>query len=195
MDLPVRCQCGRVQGVLHHAEHATSAICYCKDCQAYAAWLDKDGKQLDAQGGTHVLAVHPQQLAISQGMDAVACMSLSDQGILRWYAACCNSPVGNTPRNMKMAYVGLFESFVAQSRQEIEQVCGPVQLVSAPESARGTVAGSGWRAAKPILGIMRSMVAARLTGSYRRTPFFTADATPVKLPTVLTPVERAALNS
>lgn len=44
MDLQLRCQCGKVQGVLHNVTKSTERyVCYCDDCQAYARKLGKFG--------------------------------------------------------------------------------------------------------------------------------------------------------
>lgn len=195
MDQAVSCDCGHVRGTLRRAERCTRIKCYCRDCQAYATFLEKADQILDAQGGTDVVISHPQQLDITEGRDAIKSMSLSDKGMLRWYAGCCGSAIGNTPRDMKMAFVGLVHTFVARSEQEMTAVFGSVRMVSCTESARAKVPSSGWRALAPMLGFARKLLLARLSGSYRHTPFFTSDAAPVVAPVVLTPEQRAALDS
>lgn len=195
MDRDVSCQCGQVRGRLHHTEQCTRIKCYCKDCQAFANWLGKPEAILDAQGGSDVVVAHPRLLEFTHGMGAVKCMSLSEQGMLRWYAGCCNSAIGNTARDIKSAFVGLSHSFLAPTPREMDETFGPVQMVSNTKGARGPVPSSGWGAFKPMLGFVKSLLAARLSGSYRNTPFFTPDARPVAVPTVLTAQERAALDS
>ncbi len=58
-------------------------------------------------GGTDVVATLPRHVRFTQGIEALACMSLSETGMLRWYARCCNTAIGNTPRNFKVSHVGL----------------------------------------------------------------------------------------
>lgn len=185
MDRTVQCQCGHLRGELSHTERCTRVRCYCRDCQAFAEFLGKAGQMLDAQGGTDVAVSHPAQLRFTAGQDALACMSLSPAGMLRWYASCCNSPIGNTARDPKGAFVGLVSSFVAPSEPELSAACGPVRMVSFPKQARGPVKSSGWRSVRPMLGFIGQMLSTRLTGSYRRSPFFDASGRPLAEPTVV----------
>lgn len=184
MDHAVQCQCGHLQGQLSDTERCTRVRCYCRDCQAFAEFLGKSGEILDAQGGSDVVVSHPRQLRFTAGQDALVCMSLSDTGMLRWYASCCNSPIGNTARDPKGAFVGLISSFVARSEQELRAACGPVRMVSFPKQARGPVASTGWRAVRPMLGFIGQMLATRLSGSYRHSPFFDASGKPLAAPKV-----------
>ena len=59
---------------------------------------------LQMWGFTPVIA-HDGQVAtaFTQGKDRLACMSLSDKGMLRWYTTCCNTPIGNTMRNSRFS--------------------------------------------------------------------------------------------
>ena len=84
--------------------------CYCRDCQAYAHALGNAGAILDDLGGTDIVASLQQHVMLSQGTDALACLSLSDKGLLRWYASCCNTPIANTARNHKLSERGWTEA-------------------------------------------------------------------------------------
>src|SRR5690349_24000361 len=107
MKIRLRCRCGKLQGEVEAARVAARAVCYCKDCQAFARFLKTQDVVLDAAGGTEVEATLPAAVRFTHGLEHLACMSLSPKGIYRWYASCCNTPVGNTPRDPKMSYVGL----------------------------------------------------------------------------------------
>ena len=193
MDQLLSCQCGKLQGKLSHPEQCTRIKCYCLDCQAFAAYLRKDDI-VDQQGGTDVVVAHPRLLTFTAGQDALQCMSLSAKGMLRWYAGCCNTPIGNTTRTIKGSFVGLTHNFLARTAAEMDAAFGPVRMVSCTDSARSPVPSSGWRAVRPMLGFVRQLLAARLSGSYRSTPFFTPDDQPLVTPAVLTPAARAALD-
>ena len=39
--LSLRCECGQVQGRVDAGPAYTRATCYCRDCRAYARWLDR----------------------------------------------------------------------------------------------------------------------------------------------------------
>jgi hypothetical protein len=195
MQHALQCQCGHVRGQLKHIEKTTHLLCYCKDCQAFAHFLGRAADVLDAQGGSHIVVTHPREIAIDSGAEAIACMSLSGQGMLRWYASCCNTPLGNTSRNHKVAYVGLASACLAEPGA-LERDFGPVRMRSGTESAKGVVAGSGLAALPLMLGFGAALLRARLSGSYRHNPFFKIGTDqPVAQPTVLADAERERLKS
>src|SRR5262245_45837150 len=55
VDLPLRCRCGHVHGVASEVApfNGFRLVCYCKDCQAFARFLDRP-EVLDAAGGTDI---------------------------------------------------------------------------------------------------------------------------------------------
>jgi hypothetical protein len=114
--------------------------------------------------------------------------------MLRWYARCCNTPIGNTPRNNKLAYVGLAAACLTGTAS-LETDVGPVRMRSCTESAKGKVASSGLRSLFVMAGFARALLGARLTGSYRRNPFFEGGAAPVATPTVLSTEQYARLRA
>jgi hypothetical protein len=196
MNHPLRCQCGTLRGQVSQPEKATRIVCYCKDCQAFARFLGKPDVILDELGGSDILAVHPQTVTFTEGQQALACMSLSPSGMLRWYASCCNTPIGNTSRDPRMAYVGLSHSCLEKPGSSISDVFGPVRMRAMTKGAKGPVEASALASARTIAGIAVSVIAARLSGSYKRTPFFdVANGTPVAAPRVLTPQERERLSA
>src|SRR5262249_10631143 len=97
LDLPLRCRCGHVRGVASEISSSTGCrvLCYCKDCQAFARFLEL-ADVLDAAGGTDIFQMPPGRVKLSAGMDAVRCLRLSNRGIYRWYTDCCRTPIGNT---------------------------------------------------------------------------------------------------
>ncbi len=196
MDRQLQCHCGKLRGQLKHAEKATHLLCYCKDCQAFAHFLGKADIMLDAQGGSDVVVAHPQDIAITAGADAIACMSLSASGMLRWYAGCCNTPIGNTSRSNKMAFMGMSAAFFTD-RATLERDVGPVRMRSFTECARTPVAASGIGASLPLMiGFGVKLLRARVNGSYRRNPFFKGGTSePVAVPTVLADTERLRLRA
>lgn len=107
---PLRCRCGRLQGHVTLEGRNTRVVCYCKDCQAFARFLDPAGRALDAQGGSDVVQLAPHRIHISQGAEHLAVMRLSPQGMLRWYAACCRTPIGNTLARHDRPFTGLLRT-------------------------------------------------------------------------------------
>ena len=194
MDFPVRCRCGRLEGRLTLPERAARAVCYCRDCQAFARFLGDPGRILDDLGGTDIVATSPRFLRIVRGNDQLRCMSLGERGLFRWYTACCRTPIGNTPRDPKVSYVGLVRSCLAGSPGELDAAFGPAKAAVNTASASGKVKAAAWPTLRAMLKIARNLAGARLTGKYRINPFFTPGTSqPVVAPQVLTATERRAL--
>jgi len=194
MNHPLRCQCGTLQGTVSHTEIVCRGVCYCKDCQAYAHFLGKADEMLDEMGGSDVVATLPQHVTFTQGLERLTCMSLSDRGMLRWYASCCNTPIGNTSRDFKVSHVGLLHNCLRDPSTSLDSAFGPVRMRVGMKSAKGTPKPMGASTTISILRFMARLIAARLNGSYKITPFFDPETgTPRVSPKVLTPDERAVL--
>src|SRR5262245_32360452 len=112
MELPLRCRCGRVQGVTD-VSAGFRLVCYCKDCQAFARFLERPDV-LDAAGGTDIFQMPTGRVRFTAGTDAVRCLRLSGPsgGIFRWYTECCRTPIGNTA-GPRFPVVGLIHSFIS----------------------------------------------------------------------------------
>ncbi len=188
---PLRCRCGRLQGSVEPARSTQRVICYCRDCRAFAYHLGGNDV-LDAQGGTEIVASLPSKLRFDAGSDALACLSLSPRGLLRWYAACCGTPIANTPRNPKIAYVGLVHSGLEQGAPPLAQSFGPLRMAVNTGGALGPVRKTPALAtAGSLFGLATTLLGARLSGGWRDNPFFDAGtARPVRAVRVLTLAER-----
>jgi hypothetical protein len=197
MNHPLQCQCGTLKGYVSPPEMVNRALCYCKDCQAFAHFLERAGDTvLDELGGTEIVATLPKHVHFTQGLEALVCMSLSDHGLLRWYTSCCNTPIGNTPRDFKTSYVGLIHSCLATRAPSLEDSFGPVRMVWQTKSAKGHVKSTPMSNFVTMLRIMKSVIGARISGSYKHNPFFVEDSgTPIKQPRVLTKAERTRVTS
>jgi hypothetical protein len=196
MNHPLRCRCGTLRGQVSHPERVSRGVCYCKDCQAFAHFLGRPGEILDAMGGTDVVATLPKYVTFSHGVAALACMSLSETGMLRWYAACCNTPIGNTPRNVKLSHVGLVHSCLRDPSTTLDGAFGPVRMRVNTSSAKGRPQAMRVSTIASVLRFMVSLARARIDGGYKTTPFFDAErGTPVVTPKVLGRDERERLRS
>ena len=120
----MRCRCGEVRAVVKDPSPSTvnRVICYCDDCQAYAHQLGR-ADLLDIHGGTDIVQVAPASLTFLQGQDKIAALRLSPKGLFRWYARCCNTPVGNTV-SPSIPFVGLVAQSFASDRQTPDQLFG-----------------------------------------------------------------------
>jgi len=194
MDHPLRCRCGRLDGRVSHPEQVNRAVCYCRDCQAFAHFLGEPGDVLDELGGTDLIQTLPRYVRFTAGVESLACMSLSDRGLLRWYADCCRTPIGNTPRDFRLSFVGLFHACLRAPGESLGPSFGPVRMRVFVKGARATPPSLPWRSRLAFLPLLPRLLRARLDGSYRRTPFFHADSgVPVATPTVLSAEQREHL--
>jgi hypothetical protein len=97
-DVPLRCRCRHVRGVAIDVSPSSGFrfVCYCEDCQAFARFLGR-ADVLDWAGGTDIFQMPPGRVKLTSGMDAMRCLRLSPKSrVLRWYADCCRTPIGNT---------------------------------------------------------------------------------------------------
>ena len=194
MMLNLRCRCGQLRGRVDTARVAARAVCYCKDCQAYGRFLGGEGI-LDAAGGTEVAATLPAAVRFEAGVEHLACMSLSPKGLNRWYAGCCRTPIGNTPREPRTAYVGLVRACLDAPDAELDRALGASVCRAETQSAQAPVASTGLRTARAVLEIGWMLMKARLGGGYRDNPFFRPGTDePVQAPQVLSLEERKALT-
>lgn len=195
MNHPLQCRCGTVKGYVRNPKKATRVVCYCKDCQAFAHFLGESDDILDAMGGTDIVAALPKAVTFTEGLEALACMSLTENGLLRWYTRCCNTPIGNTSRDFKVSHVGLIHTCLAGSSRTLDSSFGPVRIRTGTKSAKGEPKSMPISTTIPaVLRFLTSLIRARLNGSYKHTPFFVPGrGTPVVPPKVLTSDERTRL--
>jgi len=196
MNHPLQCRCGTVKGYISHAAGVNRCVCYCRDCQAFAHFLGKADEILDAQGGTDVVQTRPANLTFTQGRDALACMRLSPKGLLRWYAACCNTAIGNTVANYRVSFVGLVHSSLEGTGASLDESFGPVRARVNTNSAKGEVRSGSGGMISAILPFIVLVARPLIDGSYKRTPFFSADTgAPIVTPKVLSRSERDRVMS
>src|ERR1700737_3634692 len=130
LDIPLRCRCGHVRGV---ADVSPSTgfrfVCYCKDCQAFAYFLER-ADMLDSAGGTDIFQMPPARMKLTEGTDAMRCLRLSDK-VLRWYTDCCWTPIANTAADPRFPLAAVIHSFMdheayGRSRDEVlgPPLCG-----------------------------------------------------------------------
>lgn len=170
------------------------ATCYCRDCQAFARTLGREDV-LDAQGGTDIVPMLPAGVRFTAGSEQLACLSLSPNGLLRWYSRCCDTPIANTPRDPKMSYVGMLAHGMQADLGALTTSVGPSRIALNVKSALGQVASTPLRTFVGVMRIMRGVLSARVRGRYRDNPFFIAGSPrPITEPRVLTLAERTAAS-
>ncbi|HSD38508.1 MAG TPA: DUF6151 family protein [Rhodocyclaceae bacterium] len=191
---PLQCRCGTLKGHVSHPERVARGTCYCKDCQAFAHFLGSSAETLDEAGGTDVIATRPGNVTFTQGTEALACMRLTNKGLLRWYASCCNTPIGNTPPDLRMSFVGLTHDCLDAAGQPLDASFGPTTMWVMTKSAKRKVDAHALSTIATMLRFMPGVLLARFTGGYKTTPFFdVAKGTPMTIPRVLTREEHQQL--
>jgi len=200
--LPLQCACGATRWVARDvsATRGNHVVCYCDDCQAFAHHLGRAERILDDHGGSEIFQVSPPSVVFEAGVDRIACIRLKPGGLLRWYASCCRTPIGNTLASRQVPFVGLvlLRSDSAPELRAREAALGPVRGAFNARFAVGDRSQLAAYDRVPVslfARLLRIMVAARLRGDHARSPFFTAAGAPVATPHVLTADELAAARA
>jgi hypothetical protein len=171
------------------------ATCYCRDCQAFARFLGGGGL-LDPRGGTDIVASAPDAIRITAGAEQVVCMSMGPKGLLRWYAACCRTPLANTSRAPTLYYTGLVATCLGVAPAEVDAAFGTRdRIVANVASATVPVRASPLRLLAGGARIFGPVIVARLRGRRAGAPFFDREGRPVCEPEVITRERRQALQS
>lgn len=191
---PLACRCGTLRGAVDTRAPCERIVCYCADCQAYAHFLGRPGEDLDPRGGTNALLTVPSAITLTEGADRLASVRMTGRGPMRWYAACCNTPIANTGLSHKAAFAALMAPALGGAGPALDAAFGPARRHGFVKNAKGEPKPPQ----TPFVGVLLRVVArslkARLDGGYRRTPFFDlATDSPVAEPKVLGPDERARL--
>lgn len=183
----LKCRCGTLQGYVDRLETANRGICYCRDCQAFARYLGRDDEVLDESGGTEILQMHPKHVHFTAGLDELACVRLTGKGLLRWYARCCRTPVGNTLPTYRIPFVGLVRVCLPEDDRSLDESAGPVRMRVNTKSAIGQSKPKSTGVAAAVARVLGTLAGAWLDGSFKQTPFFDAGGAPVVRPEVLAP--------
>jgi len=197
LDVPLRCRCGSVRGVAIDVSPSRGIrfVCYCKDCQAFARFLERSDV-LDGAGGTDIFQMPPGRVKVTAGTDAMRCLRFSSK-VLRWYTDCCRTPIANTAPWPRVPFVGMIHSFMDhEGNLSRDDVLGPPLCRIYDCSATGPLPLKG--PPPPSFGLF-ALRASRVLGWWirglgRPTPFFD-DRTqaPYAEPRVFTKSERAVL--
>jgi hypothetical protein len=199
MDLPLQCRCGRVHGVARAVSPSSGLrfVCYCTDCQAFARFLIRPDV-LDRAGGTDIFQMAPARVKLTAGADALRCLRLSGQGVLRWYADCCRTPIGNTASTARFPLIAIIHSFMVHELggPSRDEVLGPPLCRIYGRSALGPLPPDAPAPPSVRIFLRRAskLIGWRVRGVGAPSPLFDErTSAPRAVPRVLTPSERAAL--
>jgi hypothetical protein len=193
MSHPLQCRCGTVKGFVDNPRSANRVVCYCKSCQAFAHFLGRNSEILDERGGSDVIQILPKNVTFTQGTEALACMRLTEKGLFRWYAGCCSTPIGNTLDTFKISFVGLVHTCLETPGRPLQDSFGPIRVRVNTKSAIGHPKPKTVGIGTTIVWVIATTAKARTNGSYKHTPFFLGNGTPIVTPRVLSREELAGV--
>jgi hypothetical protein len=189
MQLPLRCKCETVRGTVElEAGHGMRVVCYCGDCRAFTHAIARSDL-LDANGGSEIYWTTPSRMQLTAGVDQVRCLRLSEKGLFRWYAGCCNTPIANTMGNAGMPFLSLLTGFIDAPDPS---VLGPRSYVQT-DRALGTLPPEV-KPSKIVARAIINLIGARLRGQHKPNALF-AGGKPIAAPRVLPRTEREALRA
>jgi hypothetical protein len=172
-EVGVRCRCGEVEGVVANAspQKVNRVVCYCDDCQAFLHQLGR-ADLLNGQGGTDVIQVAPASLTFTRGQNRIAGVRLTTKGLFRWYATCCNTPVGNT-LGPAIPFVGIVAQTFDGGPQRAQSVFGaPLGAILGKHAIGPPPAGSTGINLTLLLRAITKVLGWRLRGRAWPHPFF-----------------------
>ena len=181
------CVCGKLRGHVRDLSPGTAVHlrCLCGDCRAAEIFLDQPDPNPD---GVDLAQLDPAAVVFDGGAEHLALLRLSPTGALRWYAACCSSPMFITVASPKVAV-----ATIRVPRLDAPERVGPVR-------ARAFIPRPGGRHRHEHIGrlvwpVLTRSLARLLDGRWRETPFFdAATRKPVCKARVLSPAERRAID-
>ena len=193
-DLSFACDCATVTGAMRVASgEGDYVVCHCTDCQNLTRHLDHE-QLLDAHGGTALYQTRCARMRIDTGRDELACLHLTDAPTLRWYAACCRTPLFNTFKNGKLPFITILTAACDPGRRD--QAFGPLRGHLFTQDAIGD---ASQLPKMSMVTLMRRFFARAIkdlvSGDRRRSPLFDAKTLePIATPHRLTAEERQALT-
>jgi hypothetical protein len=201
LNIPLKCTCGALQGMalVDSESKGSRSVCYCDDCQAYAHYLGRPQDILDVNGGTDIFPATPANLKITQGIENLKVLRLTDKGMLRWYAGCCWTPIANTMVSAKIPFAGLMPTFIdlAPDEETRSAVLGPVYFRVMGKFGIGKLPSGTSRVVSPgfLFKNLKFMFKAWSKGQHQPSPFLDAKSGKPKVqPYILTAAERAGLR-
>lgn len=180
--LEFSCDCGQLRGHLDPV-HGNRAQCFCADCRAAELFF---GRPDPAPGPVDLFQTMPDWLTLTHGADRLALLRLGPRGLLRWYAGCCDTPMFNTLAKPTLPFVAVHLGRLADPARAGR--VGTRSFVPQPGGSRRHEGGL-----RLLGGVFVPMLVARLSGRWRRTPFFDASGAPVAEARIPDRKTRAAL--
>jgi hypothetical protein len=171
--IDIGCRCGAVRGRVSDASPRTAnrVICYCDDCQAFAHHLYRR-ELLDPHGGSHIVQLAPASLSFHNGQEHIVGVRLTPKGLYRWYARCCNTPLGNTV-SPAIPFVGVMTGAFQIGGQLPDELFGrPIAAIKGEYAIGEPPPGSKGIGFSLMARSIAKVLGWRLTGQTWPHPFF-----------------------
>ena len=185
--LKLGCSCGQIQGLANNVspKKGNHLVCYCDDCQTFAHQLNQASSTLNNYGGTEIYQLPPSHIRIRAGADQLACLRLTAKGLHRWYAGCCNTPIGNTV-SARIPFVGLIHTFIQEDKlnEKIGPVLGSVHKKFAVKPIPDACLGPASQA-QLVCRVMGKLLIWKLTRQSQPNPFFDPQGISVSQSTIV----------
>ena len=165
------CRCGAT-ALEVEISGGSRVMCYCTHCQAFARHFGRTD-MLDAHGGSDLYQVAPHQVRFLRGEENLAAIRLTDKGPMRWYAACCDTPMANTWPSPALPFVTM-----TAVRFDAPDALPRLHAQTFRRDGIGYVEREGGNVARVYFDFARRAIVSRLTGRWKENPFFGADGAP-----------------
>ena len=180
VTLPFSCKCGTVHGTLDDItpSASTQLQCQCDDCRRAVIWLGQPDPGID---GVRYYQTTPSRVSFDTG--PLAAFTWKNAKLIRWYAQCCNTPLCNTLNSPKWAFASLNTAALKDP-----SALGDVKaraFIPKDNGKRGHEKMGVF-----IWGFAKRIIGARLSRSWRKTPFFNAAGDAVAPVQALTHTDR-----
>lgn len=185
--LSFSCHCGQISGHLSTAGRSsgTRLDCYCSDCRAAELWA---GEPDPRPGGVRIFHTGPEHVHFERGAEHLIAMRLGPNGLIRWFAGCCNAPICGTTAKPALPFVGLAVGRFAQP-----EALGKARVQVHRKGTDGKPRNKGMGTL--ALGIFKRLISSRLSGTWKQTPFFDVETgKPIVEPVILSKEERRAIG-
>jgi len=175
-------------------------VCHCDDCQTFAQFLGRASDVLDAHGGTDVFSTTLARLEITEGADQIACVRFKADGMYRWYAACCKTPIGNTFPDPRSPFISVVHSCMDHEAggHSRDEAFGPIRIRANGRFATGDLSTLDAHPKIPasMLPIVLKLFVAKLRGEHSPSPFYDHETREFRVvPNVLSEAERRRVRS
>lgn len=148
-------------------------MCYCESCRVFAENLGA-GDIIDPAGGSDLLQMPPDAFEFTKGAEHLAWTKITEKGPVRWFTTCCNTPIANTLGSPAVPFLTLQTAYF-----QPPDATGPVVARVNKKGATGHIEGEMGSMSRVLFSFAGRALKARLTGSYKKNPFFDASGTPI----------------